>query len=89
MNLLILAYAMRKYEYAGAIAIVVLGFAYIAFRTRGFKRFTINPVIELGDGSKVKLSSFVGTLMILAFLVLLFVAALLWFAENHDQPIFD
>ncbi|HIA01771.1 MAG TPA: hypothetical protein EYN66_07650 [Myxococcales bacterium] len=57
MNLLILAYAMRKYEYAGAIAVVVLGFAYIAFRT-GFK---INPVVEGSHGQKFKLWS-VGTL---------------------------
>jgi len=44
---------MEKYEYAGAIAVVVLGFAYIAFRT-GFK---INPVVEGPDGQKFKLWS--------------------------------
>jgi hypothetical membrane protein len=63
--------------FLGWLVIIIIVLAYIAIRTGGFKRFTMNPVIDLGDGSKPKLWSFVGALMILAFLVLVVVGALL------------
>jgi hypothetical membrane protein len=72
--------------FLGWLVIIIIVLAYIAIRTGGFKRFTINPVIELGDGSRAKLWSFVGGLMILALLVLLFVAVLSYFGDNYQRP---